>query len=283
MVEQQGGLLLTGGRVYTADPDRPWAEAVLTRGTTIAYVGSAAAAHDMATAGTEWLDLPGTLILPGLNDSHIHTNWGGHALEMLDLDGVNTLAELQDALRAFTAAHPERRWILGTGLAYEALAQEVCPRLALDAVIADRPVYLRALDWHSAWANTQALAIGGILDGAEVPKPNEVVVDQDGRATGLLREHLATELITNHIPPYTSEEEDASLIGAFRYLNSFGITSVQNMHGDPRLVQRYRALREQGRQTVRALHYMRIDEPAQRERLPEFAALSARTVNEPIT
>jgi predicted amidohydrolase YtcJ len=36
--------LITGGRVFTADPDNPWAQAVVVRGESIAFVGDTSAA-----------------------------------------------------------------------------------------------------------------------------------------------------------------------------------------------------------------------------------------------
>jgi predicted amidohydrolase YtcJ len=269
-----GDLLITGGRVYTADYRSPWAEAVLLRGDRIAYVGRASEARAAAAPGAEHVHLHGGLVLPGLNDSHIHTDWGGDALQMLDLADVVTLEELQERLRRYAAQHPEREWIEGTGLGYEALFAEPVPRLALDAAVADRPVYLRALDWHTAWSNTHALARAGILDGAAVPLPNEVVLDEVGRASGMLKERLAFTLVEHCIPVPSPAEAEARLLEAMRYLNRMGVTSVQNMHGDPQLFARYQALGE--RQTVRALHYMRLHEDTLPATLEEFAAMARR-------
>ena len=269
-----GDLLITGGRVYTADYRRPWAEAVLMRGDRIAYVGSASEARALAAPGAEHVHLHGGLVLPGFNDSHIHTNWGGDALQMLDLAGVVTLEDLGERLRRYAAQHPEREWIEGTGLGYEALFAEAVPRLVLDAAVADRPVYLRALDWHTSWSNTNALARAGILDGADVPLPNEVVLDDEGRATGMLKERLAFTLVDRCIPAPTPAAAEARLLEAMRYLNGMGVTSVQNMHGDPELFEQYQALGE--RQTVHALHYMRLREDTPISTLEEFAAMARR-------
>lgn len=269
-------LLITGGRVYTADPRAPWARAVLTRGETITYVGDEAGARAEATAAAEEIHLPGALVLPGLNDSHIHTNMGGESLTMLNLEGVLTVAELRERLKAFAAAHPERAWIEGTGLSYEALFHEATPRLVLDAVVPDRPVFLRAFDWHAGWANTAALHLAGILNGADVPPPNEVVVNAEGRAVGMVKERLATTLISDRIPEVTPEQEEANVVHAFRYLNGMGITSLQNMDGTPERLVQYERLHERGDLTVRALHYMSVRETTPRERLPQFAALTGR-------
>src|SRR5579884_725718 len=113
-------LLITGARVYTADPQQPWAEAIALRGDRILYVGSGAEARERAGAGAEHIHVAGGLALPGLNESHVHMTGASEALDMLDLDGVATLPELQERLREYAAAQPEREWIEGYALGYEA-------------------------------------------------------------------------------------------------------------------------------------------------------------------
>ena len=271
-------ILITGGRVYTADPWHPWAEALLLRDERILYVGGQAEARSLANQGAEQLHLPCSLVLPGINDAHLHLDSGGSSLGMLDLAGVYTMDVLRERLAAYAAANPDREWILGTGLGYEALLHDPNPRLSLDQVVPDRPVYLRAFDWHSVWANTVALERAGILHGADLPLPNEVVLGANGLASGLLKERLAVEPLDACIPAPSEQERDAALLAAMRHLNAMGITSAQNMgalmrEGDTALIRRLLRLQGRGEQTVRMLFYMRVREDTPMERLAEFAAL----------
>jgi len=274
----RGGLLITGARVYTADPDRPWAEAILIDGNRLRYVGTEAEARARAGPGTEQIHLPAALTIPGLNDSHIHMKLGGEALGMLHLEGIATLPALRAALRDYAADRPQRPWIEGYGLDYEVFDGLIGPeRAALDEAVADRPVYLRAFDTHSSWANSLALRQAGIERGASLPLPNEVVVDPaSGLATGMLKERLAQERVTALIAAPTAQERDDALRAAVRHVNRLGITSVQNMEGDPERLAQYDRLREQGDLTVRACHYLNVRESGQRDRLEEFAALTRR-------
>jgi len=274
---RESGLLITGARVYTADPRRPWAEAIAIRGNRIVYVGTEAGAREQAGSGAARAHVPGGLATPGLNESHVHMTMGSHALTILNLDGIATLPALRERLRAYAAAHPDKPWIEGYGLAYEPLGGLDRPeRLALDEAVADRPVFIRAMDYHSAWANTAALRLAGIERGADVPRPNEVVVDASGLATGMLKERQALDCIGRLIAEPTREQSDDMLHQAMRYMNGLGITSVQNMDGDPERLLQYERLRERGDLSVRAYHYLNIRTPAQRERLPEFAELTRR-------
>ncbi len=270
------GLLITGARVYTADPARPWAEAIVTRGGRIVYVGGDVGARGQATARTEHIHIPGALVTPGLNDSHIHVSWGAGTFGMVNLEDAHTLPALCDTLRVYAAAHPARPWIEGFGLPYEVFTGLAGPeRLVLDEAVPGRSVYLRAYDWHTSWANTIALERAGIAHGADLPPPNAVVADAaTGLATGRLTEKLAQDLIEQLIPAPSERESDDLLRRAMRHVNGFGVTSVQNMDGDAARVAQYERLRARDALTVRAAHYLRARADTPRDHLDAFAELA---------
>lgn len=64
-------LLLLNARIFTADPARPWAEALAIRGERIVAVGSDAEVSALATDRTARRDLGGRTVIPGLNDAHV--------------------------------------------------------------------------------------------------------------------------------------------------------------------------------------------------------------------
>ena len=70
-----------GGSVYTLDPVRPWAEAGAVRGGRIIGVGSAAEVRELCGPSTDVIDVPGGMVIPGFQDSHVHPPMGG--VEML--------------------------------------------------------------------------------------------------------------------------------------------------------------------------------------------------------
>jgi predicted amidohydrolase YtcJ len=266
-------LLLTGARVYTADQWSPWAEAVLIEGNRIVHVGQEPMVRAAADSGAEEIRVEGGLLVPGINDSHIHMSYGAHALRILHLEGLTTSAQILSAVCAYAAAHPEREWIEAYGALYEAFeGLEQLPRALLDEAVPDRPVFVRAIDHHSAWCNSAALRIAGIDRGARVPLPNEVVVDSaTGLATGWLKEREAYGLVAAHMPTFSEEEDDSALNEAIRYVNRFGITSVQNMDGDRTRLKQYERLHDRGQLSVRAAHYLSVREHAPKELLPRYA------------
>jgi predicted amidohydrolase YtcJ len=272
-------LLLTGARVFTADPAMPWAEALVTRGNRLLFVGSESDARERAGEGTEEIHLPGGLVTPGLNDSHIHMSMGAHALTTLNLEGAGSAAEVQTRLRAYAAEHPDRPWIEGYGLPYEPfLGSSDAPRMVLDTAVCDRPVFLYAFDTHTAWCNSAALTLAGIEHGATLPPPHEVVVDERNQATGMLKERLAHDLVRRFIASPTREELDDLLVRAMQHVNRLGITSVQNMDGSPDRLQQYDRLQQRDDLTVRAYHYLNVRHDTPRELLRELAGLMGEYV-----
>lgn len=65
-------LLLTGGKVFTADSTHPWAEALAIRGDRIVAVGTSAEVRHLAGRATHELALAGRVVIPGINDAHDH-------------------------------------------------------------------------------------------------------------------------------------------------------------------------------------------------------------------
>src|SRR4051794_27329188 len=85
--------LLTNARIYTMDPTRPQAEAIVWQGDRIVAVGSREAMAERADTATTVIDAGGRTVIPGLIDSHIHFTWYAAGLRRVNLEGVNSLDE----------------------------------------------------------------------------------------------------------------------------------------------------------------------------------------------
>lgn len=249
----QADLIIANARALTADPASPQAEAVAVRGDRIVYVGSSGGALELRGERTRVVDAAGATLLPGIIDSHYHLLRGSLKLEGVALGEAATFADLERAVRAYAADRPDAPWIAGYGLRYQVLAGRH-PRTALDAVVPDRPVLLMAFDGHTAWANTRALELGGLLrDGPASPSaPNsEVVRDADGLASGELREPGAFGPLAALIPPPGPAATRRLLRQGLAQAAAHGITSVHNMDGDLAQLATYRELEAAGELTLR--------------------------------
>jgi hypothetical protein len=251
--EAPADLLIVGGRVFTVEPGRPWAEAVAVRGDRIVKVGTEAEVRTLKGPNTREYDATGGVVLPGINDSHTHFLDGSLGLDQVDLTGATTLPEIQEKVRQFAAGHPDEPWILGTGWLYSSFPGRFPKRGELDAAEAARPVFLYSYDGHSAWCNSAALKAAGIT--ATTPQleksQGEIVKDpKSGAPTGTLKEG-ATSLVERVVPKPSHEKKKAALVQGMRRANSLGVTSVQNCSGGQDEIDLYAELQREGLLTVR--------------------------------
>ena len=174
---------------------------LLVRDGRIADVGSGPAAAEPPTAGVDRVvDLAGGLLAPGFVDAHVHPVQGGLERIRCDLSPLDSREAYLDAVGSYAAAHPELPWILGGGWSMAAFPGGAPLAADLDAVVADRPVFLPNRDHHGAWVNSRALEVAGIGAHTSDPPDGRIERDADGRSTGCLQEG-AMALVARHMPP----------------------------------------------------------------------------------
>ena len=166
--------------------------AVAVAGGRILALGSDEAIRAHASVDTRVIDAGGRELLPGFIESHLHLFMGGATLAMLNLGPTFGFEATASAFRDFAAANPGDGILFGYAVNYVIFGEDRRPdRHLLDAIIADRPICMFSTDLHCAWANSRALEMAGILQGADVGPGAEVVMGDDGLANGELREASA--------------------------------------------------------------------------------------------
>jgi len=249
-------LLLRNGKVFVAAGSM--AAALAVRGDRVVALGAGAEA--LAGPGTRIVDLRGRLVTPGMNDAHCHLASGGVALLEVDLRGAASLAEIERRVRASAAAAGHGDWITGRGWDQTRLpAGELGPggwptKEALDRASPDRPVYLRRVDGHTGWASSRALRLARIDARTPDPQGGEIVRDQRGEPTGILKEK-AQLLVARIVPRPSPDKLRRGILAALDLAARSGVTSVQT-EVDLEDLAAYRALREEGRLTVRVYGWL---------------------------
>jgi len=223
--------LVTEARVYTVNPAQPWAEAVAIKGDKIVFVGSAREARKLAGKQTKIIDAKGKLLLPGIQDSHVHFLSGSLNLTRVDLSGTRSVEEIQDRIRQFAAAHPELNWVQGRGWMYSAFPDNMPHKRYLDEVVPDRPAVMRCADGHTSWVNSKALALAGITKKTPDPVDGQIVRDSQGEPTGALLEG-ASSLVSRLIPEPAKEEKLAALRAGMKEAARWGITCAHGLGGE---------------------------------------------------
>lgn len=250
-------ILYRGARLFTAD-EPEWADALVTDGRHIAYVGDEAGARAACASAPEVVDLGGGLVVPGFVDAHAHILMSGEASLRASLTTAADVSEIQRRLRQWAEANPDAPRVLGGGWLFSAVPGRAPTRQLLDAVVPDRPVYLDANDYHSTWVNTAALRELGITDSTPDPVGGRIVRDRHGDATGLLEETALQELVWPFLDAANSDDDrDAHLAAAMDAYVRCGVTGAVDMALDrPGLDAMLRA-RERGALPVRvAAHWL---------------------------
>jgi predicted amidohydrolase YtcJ len=251
----EADLLIVGAPVYTADPARPWADAVAVRAGRVAAAGPERDLAELRGRSTRVLRLDGGLVLPGFQDAHVHTAAGGLELARCDLHGVEPEAYAATVAR-YAADHPGDPWVLGGGWVMDAFGTGGPHRSALDAVVGDRPVLLESTDGHSAWVNGRALELAGITRATPDPPRGRIERDAAGEPTGALHE-AAMGLVGDLAPEPGQAEWEAAIERGQAHLHRLGITAWQDAAVEPDMLAAYRAVAERGRLTGRAVAALR--------------------------
>ena len=265
-------IIITNAKVLTQDPRKPRADALAIGGKRILKVGRNKDVMALKGRKSRVIDAHGCTVLPGFIEAHAHLFAGAADLANLDLHGADGVAELKQRFDVYDRANPGDGIIVGNQVNYTVISEtEALTRQHLDHVSPHRPLIVFAADHHTAWANTRALDLGGVLRGVSLPPGHEIVMGPDGLAAGELREFLAFEpvmalahhmtrarigLATGGEPePYPSPPEFNTDLDVLRrglaHLARHGITSVHNMDGNMYTLELLAALERQGELTAR--------------------------------
>ena len=117
--------------------------------------------------------------------------------------------------------------------------KEFPSRRDLDAAFPDRPVWLRRIDGHAAWANSVALSMADQdLTGDWQPQGGFIYRDTEGQASGVLVDG-AMALVEKTVPEISGELLEASLDLALQTMVSLGLTGVHDMGVNQSVLELY--------------------------------------------
>lgn len=238
----QADLVIRGGRIFTAEPSRPFVDAVALVGDRIAAIG-----EEVESIGArEVIDLNGALATPGFIDAHVHPVTSGLDKLRCHFDDAEDASSALETVAAYAAAHPELSWIIGAGWPQSWFPGGCPSRELLDGVVSDRPVLLTATDGHLAWANTRALEIAGIDEDTPDPPDGRIERLAAGSPQGTLHEG-AIALVERHAPQDTVDDLISGLIRGQEELLGQGVTGWQDAIVTEDIQQAYLRVAGEGR------------------------------------
>ena len=223
-------LAVTGARVWTGDPELPWAEAVASRGDRILAVGSDAEVSKLIDENTRVIAAAGGMLVPGFIDTHVHFVDGGAGLASVQLRDARSPEEFTQRIADYAASLDSGEWIRYGTWDHENWGGDLPRRDWIDAVTPENPVWVHRLDGHMALANSVALDLAGVDADTGDIAGGEVVRTDDGRPTGILKDN-AMRLVEQAVPAAGDELMDRKVAAAMRHVAGNGVTTVHDMAG----------------------------------------------------
>ena len=241
--------LFHNGTVWTGALG-PTVSALLVDGDVITALGDDALAK-AREAGAAEVDLDGGFLMPSFGDGHAHPMLGGLEFVGPPVRPCSSVEEIVEAVRRFAKDNPDEEWIVGASYDSSLAPDGLFDARWLDDAVSDRPVALRAWDYHTMWVNSLALERAGIT--AETPDPvlGEIPHRDDGSVLGTLREWGAVDLISAVMPARDEATRIAALGTAADYYLARGVTWVQDAWVEPGDVETYLAAAQRDALRVR--------------------------------
>ena len=213
------------------------------------------AREDRRPAKVDWrADMHGRVLLPGMIDAHGHIIEMGFRAMALDLSDTSSLAEAQDRIRAYAAANPDKKWILGGGWNQERWHLGRFPTAAeLDAAVGDRPVWLARADGHASWGNSAAMRAANVTGRSVAPAGGRI--ERAGAQPSGVFVDAAQELVGRAVPLPLPKERDIAFIEAQKILLRYGVTAAADMGSSIDDWLTYRRMGDRGALRVRVMSY----------------------------
>ena len=260
-----GERVLFHAKIFTADPENPYAEAVSIRGDKIVAVGTLPEVLKTVSASAERVDLEGKTLFPGFIDSHSHSIDGGLSLTGADAtDKVDAL----DQLPAFVdEAKKTGRGVRGDVLEIQGLPlafwshPDVLNRDFSTGAYANQQVLLRGMDGHTAWANRALLKLAGInaefLSSLSPDQRAYYGYDKNMQPNGFLVD-AGLERIEPLVPPHSQDDLLAAARAALQYNYSLGITAWLDPLASAYVLQAYKMLADHGELTSEVVAFPQV-------------------------
>jgi predicted amidohydrolase YtcJ len=237
--------ILYHGRILTMSAREREVEALALADGRVLAMGTSAQMLALAGSGTRRADLGGKRVTPGFNDAHSHPCDSGVALltqVALEMDSIEAIGE---AIHAKAITTPPGEWVVGF-LYDDTKTPRPLGRADLDRAAPDHPVVVQHRGGHTAFVNSQALALVKVGEDTPDPPHGQYFRDASGRHNGRVAEHAVDAFLALAIKPPSREDyrKGAALIS--RQFASRGITSACEADGSPAVLQGYQDARDAG-------------------------------------
>ncbi len=257
----EADLVLHNTIVYTSEDTQWLAEAVVTSGDRILYVGDNEGAQAYMCGSATLMDLSGSVVYAGFTDSHQHLEGVGRRTKTLSLFGIPTLRETVAAIEEFAASVPAGTWVQGRGWIEREWTDEqrFLNRFDVDSFTQDKPLFLPRADGVSALVNTRALEMAGITRDTPDPVGGRFERDIDGEPTGYVLAN-AMNVFRDLIPDDSAEYLKDNLLRGLRANAAMGWTQTHDAGMAYQLVDLMKEIHAENNMAHRVYAAIPVDE-----------------------
>ncbi|KAK0226064.1 amidohydrolase family-domain-containing protein [Armillaria fumosa] len=247
-----------GKQIHLVDEQNTQVECLVVRGSYIQDVGDLADIQQRWTYNQEkalpiYYAKPGSIIVPGMSDSHAHILEYG-ASRIIPLEQGRTIKEVVQSVRDYIVSDPDinnnkSKLVQGWGWDHTVWPEGRWPNaddLDEDPVIHGRPVILQSKDGHAIWVSRTTLN-----DNAPYPEHVEggvIETDSDGNPNGLFIDN-AQDLI--HKPETTDADLNRLFSITVRDALASGLTSIHDAALAPESLAFFKRKAEEGTLPIR--------------------------------
>ena len=222
-------IIFFNGEVYTVDINRSWAQAVAVRGSKIIYVGNDSDVMKFKGKGTRLVDLENRMLMPGFQDSHVHPIEAGMAYIGCSLHDGKSIEDYMKIVADCAKLSEGASFIDGGGWTMDTFKNGLPDKKILDSVVPDKPVILKSATGHQLWVNSKMLEMAEISSSTVDPARGRIDrYPGTNEPSGTVQENSAMNLVFDKRPDYSKNQMRAALDYGQKYLNQFGVTSVQD-------------------------------------------------------
>ena len=265
--------VLHNGKVLTVDFQDSIQQAVAIRGKRIVAVGRDLDVLHLAGPNAKLINLRGRTVIPGIVDIHAHMDREGLKSIYPSLEGLRSIKEIQERIRALAAEKAPGEWVvtmpIGDPPNYSDMPQSLAEgrfpnRHDLDEAAPNNPVYIKGIwtPWNVppavSIANSAALRLAGIDRNTQSPDSSVTIeLDAEGEPTGVFvdtgRYPSVEFTLLRCVPRFTVQQRVEALKESMRLYNSVGTTGTYEGHGvAPEVLQAYKSAWDAGDMTLRA-------------------------------
>ena len=222
-------VLFTNAKAITVNKNDDIVTDVAVKGNKIMYVGDSEGTKPYIGPDTKIIDAKGKTVMPGFIDAHLHCLlYGllGKQIINVDYTHVSSIEDIKNLIKEAAKTKKKGEWIKLSGYDHNKLAEKRHPSVQdLDEAAPDNPVQCVRCCAHMGIYNSLALKAGNVSSPDQFA-PGEVVVDENGNLTGLLKETAHMYMSTK--VEFADEEILEGIKNCNDILLSYGITTAHD-------------------------------------------------------